>query len=105
MTSKVRTLKYVSKSDEIAPPQAHLTCNPIEPARADRMSAVFLKRIKKSPKSHQNVSQMRSNWEVWGYLGDDFGVLEGPGATLEFRWILGRSQRRRLGARIGVGGG
>ena len=105
MTSKVGTLAYLSKSDEIVPPQSHPTCNPIEPARADRMSAVFLKRIKKSPKNHQTVSQMRSNWEVWGYLGDDFDVLEGPGATLEFRWILGASLGPPLGEVTGVGEG
>ncbi len=84
MTSKVRTQQYLSKSDEIALPKAHLTCNRIEPARADLMSDVFPKSIKKSQKNHQNDSQMRSNWEVWGYLGEDFGVLEGPGNRLEF---------------------
>ena len=41
------------------------------------MSAVFLESINKSQKSHQNDSQMRSNWELWGYLGRHFGGLEG----------------------------
>ena len=48
---------------------------------------------------------MRSNWEVWGYLGDHFGILEGPGTTLEFRWILGASLGPPLGEITGVFGG
>ena len=76
MTSKVGTLAYLSKSDEIVPPQSHPTCNPIEPARADRMSAVFLKRIKKSPTSHQNEG-----------FGWHFGVFWWP--WVHFFWFVG----------------
>ena len=57
MTPKFRTLKYLSKSDEIDPPQGQPTCDPIEPARADRMSAILVESPKKSPKSHQNQSK------------------------------------------------
>ena len=57
MTPKFRTLKYLSKSDEIGPPQGQPTCDPIEPARADRMSAILVESPKKSPKSHQNQSK------------------------------------------------
>jgi len=88
MTSKVRILTYLAKSDEIAPPQAHLTCNPIEPARADRMSAVCL--------------FLRSRGGLWGHfgtlwltfwgflvtLGALFLIFGGPGGRLEMWWFF-----------------
>ena len=69
MMSKFRTLILLSKSEEIAPPQATPTCNPIEPARADRWSTVFLKSLKKG-------SFWRSFWRSWGRWGDPWLHLE-----------------------------
>ena len=83
MISKVRTLEYLSKSDEIAPPQAHPTCNPIEPARSDRMSAVFLKILKMSQKRVSSERLSLTFWRLLVTLGALFLVFKGPGGRLE----------------------